>query len=100
MRRAVYGDLWDWAGEIRTVDTGTTNTGLAGGASYGSATSGISGWQAQGRPPGTMRNNKDGEHMMGELAELFFVGCSTVYQAIERSQRPPEPSRSVDRVCS
>lgn len=29
MHRAVYADLWDWAGEIRTVDTGTTNTGLA-----------------------------------------------------------------------
>lgn len=29
IHRAVYSDLWDWAGEIRTVDTGTTNTGLA-----------------------------------------------------------------------
>lgn len=25
----VYQDLWEWAGQIRTVDTGTTNTGLA-----------------------------------------------------------------------
>lgn len=29
MHRAIYGDLWDWAGQLRTVDTGTTNTGLA-----------------------------------------------------------------------
>ena len=29
MYRAIYGDLWDWAGQIRPVDTGTTNTGLA-----------------------------------------------------------------------
>lgn len=29
MHRRVYSDLWDWAGQIRTVDTGTTNTGLA-----------------------------------------------------------------------
>lgn len=29
IHRAVYSDLWEWAGEIRTVDTGTTNTGLA-----------------------------------------------------------------------
>lgn len=29
MHRAIYSDLWDWAGQIRTVDTGTTNTGLA-----------------------------------------------------------------------
>lgn len=29
MHKSVYSDLWDWAGEIRTVDTGTTNTGLA-----------------------------------------------------------------------
>lgn len=29
IHRAIYSDLWDWAGEPRTVDTGTTNTGLA-----------------------------------------------------------------------
>lgn len=29
MHRGIYGDLWDWAGEICTTNTGTTNTGLA-----------------------------------------------------------------------
>lgn len=29
MHRRIYSDLWDWAGQTRTVDTGTTNTGLA-----------------------------------------------------------------------
>ena len=28
IHRDVYQDLWQWAGELRTVDTGTTNTAL------------------------------------------------------------------------
>lgn len=30
--------------------------------------------------------HEDGEHMIAELAELFSVGRSTVYRAIERAR--------------
>lgn len=29
MHRGIYRDLWEWAGKLRTVDTGTTNMSLA-----------------------------------------------------------------------
>jgi DNA invertase Pin-like site-specific DNA recombinase len=39
-----------------------------------------------------------GEHTSTELAEVFNVGRSTVYCAVERSQRPKQPLRALPCV--